>query len=49
MLVREILEFLSGADPEDEVLLMTEGTSPNGEPIVAVTTRKPANSEEGAQ
>lgn len=49
MLVKEVLEFLNDADPEDEVLLMTEGTSPEGEPIVAVTTRKPANSEEGAQ
>ncbi|MGE0326985.1 MAG: hypothetical protein AB7K71_36585 [Polyangiaceae bacterium] len=49
MLVKEILEFLSGADPEDEVLLMTEGTSPEGEPIVAVTTRKRTDAEEGAR
>ena len=49
MLVKEILEFLKDADPEDEVLLMTEGTSPEGEPIVAVTTRKRTNTEEDAR
>ncbi|MGE0328392.1 MAG: hypothetical protein AB7K71_33390 [Polyangiaceae bacterium] len=49
MQVKEILEFLSGADPEDEVLLMTDGTSPEGEPIVALTTRKRPNSEEGTR